>query len=320
MILFKYIYRLLFRKKNIVEDDDLFGRDSEQGFNMFPGLKPNIMRLRIKLRLLIIRSVWIALSLPLKVLAISGCIAAFSGSAILIHKTTAHNQQTIPENTKEKNIQYSVNTDVNEQSTENPLSEQDEPKAIHYYNNQIIQQPMNQMQLITISKQCIMNIDTENDIIASYSTFPDMYFYSYRFVDFSKIFPKKTSIILPVFSGLEARFENRESVNILESCLISDTVAYYDFLERIALHLSQQQFNEAEHLLMLLINQKPADENGLFYLGYVYFMKGKHQKALTCFEKCKQTPYRTFYTEACEFEKLIKPDSDVSVDSPMQQQ
>jgi len=288
----------------ITQDEDLFEKESNEGLKMLQCSVFSIFRIKFRMRLLIFKAVWAALSLPLKAFALSGCIAAASGTVYLSRtlfskpseKNEVVSQQNISTNKPKQQIFEALNENIEFEETS--LSD------AYNYNN--VRKVGNAEKIHPLeSKQTYILPITKTDIHSiRFSSLPELYFENLRFVDFSVIGLHKKPLLVPVFSGLEAKFEKREDIKKHESYMMADTLSYKTFLALTAHHIDKQNYNEADRLINILINQRPFDENSIFYKGYIHFCRGQFADAINWFNKCEQTAFKSFYTEANYYKAL----------------
>jgi hypothetical protein len=285
---------LFFRQK-----EDSFHQESEEGYRMFPISKFHLFTIKYKLLFLLIKTVWATLSLPVKVFAVTGCIAATSGSVILVNMISSQREiaETITSEQAPADKQHEAVADS--YMTEDIPIPDEHDEVIHYYNNNLrTPDASNQMSPISIIRHDNIHLPETSDQSLRYSSFPEIFVGKYRFIDFRELYRYNKPILVPILGGLEARFENRQALSGQETFLMSDTLGYIQFLERLAANIQSGNFYEAERLLSLLSNQRPDDENAMFYKGYVHMLKREYTKAQGFFLKCEHSKFKAFYHEA----------------------
>jgi len=287
--------KVIFRTLRFHGDQDEFDRESEEGLRMFPFSGVKIFKIKIKLKFLIVKTIWAALSMPLKIYALSGTIIAVSGSTYFV-SSIYKNAMTSQE--QEQPI-HSDNFEHHNTFVSEPVSETSEEKQIiHYYNDEQLDKTNEYIQFTPTI--IIRNIDllSLNEPCIKYSTLSEFYIGNFKFTDFSKLHNNNKSILIPVFGGLEARYENSDHISAEQNFFTSDSTGYYSFFDKLANCLNRQNYTEAGIYLNMLNSQFPEDENAIFYKGYIHYCKNEYAKAEGYFLKCEHSRYKSFYHEA----------------------
>lgn len=295
----RQLFRLFLRNLKPViwfaEFNDPFESDSDEGLKMFPGTGLNLLKIRIFLRLLIFRKAWTTFSLPIRIAVVMCGLATASGTVFLTQVMI-----TSPEDPG--NVQMEKEIHPNYEITWSDAIESDETT-----NDAFIENTKNNLRnpghseeispIKTISYTSISLLpDTTNYI--RYSSFRELYFHEFRFVDFRHLYGRNKPLLIPELSGTEARFEYRDDKPENKGFLMADTIGYVDFLEKLAFSLKNSNYAEGFRLVNLLTGQHPVDENGLFYKGYIYYCKKEYNLAMNYFLKCEHSGFRAFYHEA----------------------
>ncbi len=278
------------------ESHDPFESDAGEGFSMFQGTNMNLFRIRIFLRFLVFRKTWADISLPLKIFALIFGLATASG-AVLLTKIMIFPGESTPKEDNGIENQRSINSPVVEiyqpfeQTPEIIVNENNETEIWTSGNSEKI----NTLKTISYHSLSVLP-DTAWSI--RYSSFGELYFENFRFVDFRPLYKQNKPLLIPALSGTEAQYENRDEKFTQEKYLMADTIGYTDFLAKIADNLNHSNYAGAERLLFLLAGQRPDDENGLFYRGYIHYCRKEYEIALNFFLKCENSGFRAFYDEA----------------------
>ncbi len=276
-----------------LEDD--FEMESSQGFQLFPSSRFKLCRIRIKIRLLLLHSFWAALSIPLKIFAVSGCIAvAYSGVYFTLRMPDAENLHSV------ENSEFLIESQYRVKHTTTQHPEKDEQKDL---NQKTVNEHRNPIHSEKISLMKMKNYDhlaiTPNTINSiRFSSFPEVVYNNFRFIDFSQLYNNNKPILIPILGGLEARFENSGDTQQKDSYTMADTISYLSFLENVSQLLMNKNYNDAEYLLNILIRQRPDDENALYYKGYIHLCRKEFAPAQNYFMKCEYSKFKSFYHEA----------------------
>jgi tetratricopeptide (TPR) repeat protein len=298
------VFRRCFILLRITQDEDMFEKEASEGLNMLQCTGFSIFRIKFRMRFFIFKAVWAALSLPLKAFALSGCIAAASGT-VYLSRTLFSQPSEKKEVVSEQNIpKDELKQQIFDESDENLEIEETTLFDAYNYNNvrkvgnaeKMLQLESKQTYILPITKTELQSI--------RFSSLPELFFENLKFVDFSVTGLHKKPLLVPVFSGLEAKFEKREDIIKYEPYMMADTLSYKTFLALTAHNIDKRNYNEADRLINILINQRPFDENGIFYKGYIHFCRGQFSDAINWFNKCEQTAFKSFYTEANYYKAL----------------
>jgi len=295
----RQLFRLFLRNlKPVVwfaEYNDPFESDSDEGLKMFPGTGLNLMKIRIALRLLIFRKTWTTFSLPIRIFVVMCGLATASGAVFLT-------QVLIPSPEDSGNVQMEKEIHPNYEITRPEAVVSDEITNDAYTENteNNLRDPGHSEEISpikTISYTSISLLPDSTNYIR-YSSFRELYFHEFRFVDFRPLYGSNKPLLIPALSGTEARFEYRNDKFENDGFLMADTIGYVDFLEKLAFSLKNSSYAEGIRLINLLTGQHPEDENGLFYKGYIYYCKKEYNLAMNYFLKCEHSGFRAFYHEA----------------------
>jgi len=292
------IQRILNPKLNLQGEDD-FSRDAAEGFQLFPGNEKKTFRIRINLKVLIVKAVWIALSLPIKAIAITTMVVAATTGIVFINTIRPSNQLSKHKYTEAGKTINQTDKSITEQSPkQNETFEIHTENSIHYYNINICNAFIDDIASLRTITPNSLEINELLPTNIPYSSFPVIYFGSNKFYDFSSLYGNRNSLLVPTLSGLEAKYEDRNAAELHTSAFVADTIAYLDFLEKISLTIETNQLKEALRLTDVLLNQRPDDENGMYYKGLVLYRLGRYKTASTFFNHCEHSPFRTFYHES----------------------
>jgi tetratricopeptide (TPR) repeat protein len=295
---FNPIVKIINTQLNFQSEDE-FSRDAAEGFQLFPGNKKRMLRIRLKLKILVVKTVWLALSVPIKAVAITTMVAGATTGLVFINtirpsfQLTKHNHSSTG--------QLFLNTDIpisQHAPLENMNSDIITVKNIHYYNSAKHQTSHNDITPIRIIYSKSLDVPVLSPINIPYSSFPAIYFGSNKFYDFSSLYEHNNPLIIPTLTGLEAKYENKNAVRLHEAAFITDTIGYLAFLEKIALSIETSQLKEALRLTDILLNQRPDDENGMYYKGFILYKLGRYETSFSFFHHCEHSAFRTFYHES----------------------
>lgn len=282
---------------NLIDDDD-FSRDASEGFSLFPGSVSRIPRIRFKLRFLILKTTWIALALPIKAAAITSLVAAATTGIVFIHTLRPSYHQMHKDYSSEGIIVVNSKSNIiTEQSAENEITTIPHQQS-RQYNTFIFEPAHSEILPIRVITTNRVDAPDFNPGVLHYSSFPSVTFGQYKFYDFTSIYEKNNPLLLPTLTGLEAKFENRDAVRLYETMIFQDTVAYLDYMKKIALSMEKGQLKEALRLTDILLNQRPDDENGIYYKGLILYQLGRYETAFSYFHHCEHSVFRTFYHES----------------------
>ncbi len=216
---------------NMIDDDD-FSRDASEGFSLFPWSVSRIPRIRFKLRFLILKTTWIALTLPIKAAAITGLVAAATTGIIFIHILRSSFEQMHKEYSSEgKIITHSVSNIVSDAQSETEnfkiTNQHSRP-----YNTCMNKPACSEMQPMKAISSDRLTIPDFSPTVPHYSSFPSVNYGQYKFFDFTSIYEKNNPLLLPTLTGLEAKYENQDAVRLHETFLMQDTIAYLDYMKK----------------------------------------------------------------------------------------
>lgn len=287
------------------ERNDDFENDSLEGLQMFPPTKLKLFRVRFKIRLILLHTIWAALSLPARIFAVSGCIAvAYSSIYVNSLLPEIREHKEIPaynsENLKKTNT-YSMS--VPDRGNEFEILSESNSEDFSLENRKSHSAEKIPFMIIRTCENIMITSDTPDHI--RFSTFPEIMFNNFRFVDFSQLYNNNKPIMIPLLGGgLEARYESNEYAAGKESFTMADTISYISFLENLSILLMNKNYNDAEYLLNLLIRQRPDDENGLYYKGYIHYCRKEYSAAASYFLKSEHAKFKSFYHEA-RFQRAV---------------
>jgi tetratricopeptide (TPR) repeat protein len=306
----------------VKEHPDSFEKESEDGWNLFPDAGLHLFRIKMMLKLLVFRNIWGRLSIPVKVCAVVCCIATASG-AVYVTQVISN----MPGETAEKKEQsQSAEIHILQEFQHQTEAASSEAPATEIESTGLrVPETTGQIQMIRPIQYQSLTIYPDNEHVVRYSSFREFSIHNFRFVDFRPLYAPEKPLLIPVLSGMEARFENRESKKQHEPFLMADTISYLKFLEKLAAYLDVSEYNEAERLVSLLAGQRPEDENALYYKGYIHFSKKEYNVAFSYFLKCEHSTFRAFYHEAKLHRAYIlfltgKPDDALAVVSAIEQE
>lgn len=293
---------LSYHEHFIDNNQDIFSSDAAEGYSAVPGSKKSLWKLQTKLKILLLKTFWLALSLPVKIFTVSTCIAA--ASTTIYFSTQLHDspdsKSTLYQNghtsNKEKNILILDNQ--NNEIIDDFQKCEGESTTLHYSETEVIKP----IQIIKNEQLDYFPIQNTQDL--KYSSFPVRYIGKIKIVDFSKVYSTGFEYSNYSHSGVEAQFENNNEKHFQMSEMKFETVEYLEFISGIAQCIEFNNLLQAELMLNELFTVYPADENALFFKGLILHRKNEYEKSLIWFDRCIHSRYKAFYDESIWYRAL----------------
>ncbi|MBI5219509.1 MAG: tetratricopeptide repeat protein [Bacteroidia bacterium] len=164
----------------------------------------------------------------------------------------------------------------------------------------------------SISSKPVYNVSDENkslnrdNIIGNSkivrSNFPITYILDLKVADYTKM--HRTRIKLSGNSGVDAKFENRESSSSGSKENETGDIPYIKFLGDALQKFVGSDYKSALKDFNIILSRYSDDLNALFYGGLCLYNLQKHDKAIEFFDKAIDSDITTFYQEAKWYKAL----------------
>lgn len=129
---------------------------------------------------------------------------------------------------------------------------------------------------------------------------PSTYLFDLYIVDYRELKRTTRNIHYTRYDlgGLSADKEEENAYNTNELVETNVEISYFDYLKQSMLLFSENRFKLALKRFSIILEHYPDDLNALFYGGLCYANLGKHDLAITYFEKVLDSPLHSFEEEA----------------------
>ena len=179
-----------------------------------------------------------------------------------------------------------------------------EQKQVNIFEKDMPIEMIKKLRAISINN----NSENENinlHFVEHFKHMPIEYMFDLKVVDYTKTY--RTQIKKEISDGgsLAPKFENRQNaIDTLLSDKNKATIPYVDFLNDAMKKFSSNNFKEALHDYIVILQHYPDDQNAHFYGGLCYYNIGLYENAITFFNKLLESNVATFTQETLWYKAL----------------
>lgn len=179
-----------------------------------------------------------------------------------------------------------------------------EQKQVNIFEKDMPIEMIKKIRAISINN----NFENENinlHFVEQFKYIPVEYMFGLKVVDYTKIYRTEINKEISDNGSLAPKFENRQNaIDTLLSEKDQATIPYVVFLKDAMGKFSSNNFKEALHDYIVILQHYPDDQNAHFYGGLCYYNIGLYENAITFFNKLLESNIATFTQETLWYKAL----------------